>query len=152
MPHFQLFDLIKWLHFASFSIAGGASVAALLISGLEDDHEEMRGLAPYLWKMVVAWGFRLALVSGVILLTMKITQGDRPFDDRYLYWKLILVALLLAMSELSPKSLALAKRGAPLIALLMFLLSTFVVFNRDAFGHRPRPLPVPAAVSAGPTS
>jgi hypothetical protein len=140
---------MKWLHFISFATAGGAAVVALLISGLEDDREEMRGLSATLWKKVVAWGFRLALVTGGILLAMKLVGGNHPFDAYYLHLKLVLVFLLLIMSELSPKALALAKRGAPLMALLMFLLATFVVLNKDAFGHKIRP---PAELSAGPTS
>lgn len=149
MPHFELFDLIKWLHFISLAVAGGAAVSALLISGLEDDQEAMRGLAPTLWKMVTAWGFRLAFITGGILLTLKISAGTHPFDNRYLHWKLSLVVLLLVMSELSPKALARAKRGAPLMALLLFLLATFVTINGRAFGRKAMP---PAELSAGPTS
>lgn len=149
MPHFELFDLVKWLHFICFTIAGGAAVVALLISGLEEDQEAMRGLSATLWKQVVVWGFRVAVVTGGTLLAMKLVRREHPFDDYYLHLKLFFVLLLLVMSELSPKALALAKRGAPLIALLMFLLATFVVVNKDAFGHKVRP---PAEVSAGPTS
>lgn len=147
MPHFALFDLVKWLHFICFTIAGGAAVVALLISGLEDDREEMRGLSATLWQKVVAWGFRLALVTGGLLLTMKLGRGNHPFDAYYLHLKLALVFLLLVVSELSPKALALAKRGAPLLALLLFLLTTFVVFNKDVFGNKAR---LPAEVSANP--
>jgi hypothetical protein len=152
MPHFQSYDLVKWLHFACLATAGGAAVVAILLSGLEDDREDLRGLAATLWKQVVAWGFRLTVVFGLILLAMGLHRGDRPFDSRYFPLKMVLVALLLVMSEISPRSLALAKRGAPLIALLMFLLSTFVVINGNAFGHGSRPLPPPAEVSAGPAS
>ena len=152
MPHFQSYDLVKWLHFACLTIAGGASVVALLLSGFEDDREDIRGLAATLWKMVVAWGFRLAVASGIILLAMSISRGDHPLDSYSFRLKLIFVFLLLVMSELSPRSLALAKRGAPLIALLMFLFATFVVINKYAFGHSSRPLPSPAEVSAGPAS
>ena len=149
MPHFELFDLVKWLHFICFTTAGGAAVVALMISGLEEDREDMRGLSATLWKKVVAWGFRLAVVTGSILLAMQLGRGDHPFDAYFLHLKLLFVFLLLVMSELAPRALALAKRGAPLFAMLMFLLSTFVVINKDAFGHKIRP---PAEVSAGPTS
>lgn len=152
MPRFELFDLIKWLHFICFTIAGGAAVVALLVSGLEDDREDLRGLSATLWKMVVAWGFRLALLTGGILLAMKLIRGDHPFEAYFLHLKLVFVALLLVMSELSPRALALAKRGAPLLALLMFLLATFVVTNKNAFGHKLRGLDLPAEVSAGPAS
>jgi len=149
MPHFQLFDLLKWLHFICVVVAGGAAVVALLLSGLEEEREDLRGVAATLWKMLVTWGLRLALVSGAILLAVKLGRGARPFDAYYLHLKLVLVLLLVAVSEMSPKVLAKAKRGAPMLALLLFLLSTFVVVNKDAFGRR---MPPPAEVSAGPAS
>lgn len=149
MPHFQLFDLIKWLHFASLAIAGGAAVAALLISGLEDEQEAVRGLAPTLWKMVVAWGFRMAFLTGGILLTLSLSADGHPFDRYYLRWKLPLVTFLLVMSELSPKALARTRRGAPLLALVLFLVATFVTINGTAFGRKSAP---PAEVTAGPAS
>lgn len=149
MPHFQLFDLIKWLHFASLAIGGGAAVAALLLSGLEDEQEAVRGLAPTLWKMVVAWGFRMAFLTGGLLLTLSLSADGRPFDQYYLRWKLPLVTFLLVMSELSPSALARTRRGAPLLALVLFLVATFVTINGRAFGRKSAP---PAEVSAGPAS
>ena len=150
MPRFALFDLVRWLHFVCFATAGGTSIVALLLSGLEDDREDLRGLSATLWRMVAAWGFRAAVVTGGLLLALKVSRGDHPFDATFLYLKLGFVCLLLVMSELSPKALAMGKRGAPLLALLMFLLSTFVVFNRDAFGQKFRTPAPPAEVSAGP--
>jgi uncharacterized membrane protein len=120
-----------------------------MISGLEEEQEGMKGLAPTLWKMVVAWGFRLAVVTGVLLLTLKFIGGLHPFDRYYLHWKLAFVTILVAMSELSARSLARSRRGAPLLALLMFLLATFVVVNGSAFGQKPS---IPAEVSANPAS
>lgn len=152
MPHFQIYDLIRWLHVACFAIGGGAAVAALMISGLEDDREDLRGLSAALWKLLVAWSFRIAVLLGAVLLAMRIARGDRPFDQFYLVLKLVFVILLLAVSELSPKSLARAKRGAPLLAVLLFLLASFVAINARAFGHRIRSLAAPAKVSAGPAS
>lgn len=149
MLHFELYNLVKWLHFTCFTVAGGAAVVALLLSGLEDEREDLRGLSATLWKHVVTWGFRLAVVTGGLLLAMK--QGQ-AFADYFLYVKLIFVLLLLVMSELSPGSLARAKRGAPLLAVLMFLLASFVAINKDAFGRRPLPPQPPAEVSAGPVS
>jgi len=149
MPHFELFDLLKWLHFICVAVAGGAAVVAVLLSGLEEEQEDLRGVAATLWKMVVNWGFRLALITGTILLALKLVQGMRPFDAYYLHLKLVLVLLLAAMSEMSPRMLAKAKRGAPMLALLLFLLSTFVVVNKAAFGRK---VPPPAEVSAGPAS
>jgi len=151
MHSFALLDLVKWLHFIAFTVAGGAAVVALLLSGLEDDREDLRGLAATLWKLVVAWGFRLAVLLGAILLALKMARGEHPFEAYYLHVKLVLVTLLLIMSELAPRLLAQAKRGAPLLALLMFLLATFVVFNQGVFGHKPGVLAPPAELSVGPT-
>lgn len=152
MHPFALFDLVRWLHFIAFTVAGGAAVVALLLSGLEDDREDLRGMAATLWKLIVAWGFRLAVILGAILLALKEVRGEHPFEAYYLHVKLVLVALLLVMSELAPRILAQAKRGAPLLALLMFLLATFVVFNQGAFGHKSGALALPAELSVGPPS
>lgn len=149
MPHFELFDLLKWLHFICVVIAGGAAVVAVLLSGLEEEREDLQGAAATLWKMLVNWGFRLALVTGAVLLAIKLGRGDRPFDAYYLHLKLVLVLLLAGLSEMSPRMLARAKRGAPMLVLLLFLLSTFVVINRNAFGRKVLP---PNEVSAGPAS
>jgi hypothetical protein len=99
--------------------------------------------------MVVAWGFRLALITGGLLLTLKIIGEVHPFDSYYLYWKLSFVTILLITAELSPKSLARGLRGAPLLALLMFLLASFVAVNGNAFGRAPS---TPAELSANPAS
>lgn len=145
MPRFALFDLVKWLHFVCVSTAGGAAVVALMISGLEDEREDLRGLAASLWRKVTANGFRLAAATGGLLVAMQ----AHPLDARYLPLKSVLVVLLLVMSELSARSLAKARRGAPLLALLCFLLASLVAVNRDAFGRR---LPPPPELSAGPTN
>ena len=87
-----------------------------------------------LWKRTAAWGFRLAVVFGIVLLALRLHAGDHPFDAKYLHLKLALVVLLLLASELSGKALARARRGAAMLAFLMFLLVTFVSVNKDAFG------------------
>ena len=147
MPRFVLFDLVKWLHFICVALAGGGAVVALLISGLEDDREDLRGLSAALWRKVVAHGVRLAVVTGGILVTMQVERGGHLFDAYFLPLNSIFVCLLLVMSELSAKALARAKRGAPLMALLCFLLASFVAVNRSAFGRK---LPPPPELSAGP--
>lgn len=148
MPHFNLFDLVRWLHFICLVVGGGAAVVALLLSGLEDDREDLRGLAATLWKKVVAWSFRLAVLTGLLLVGVLSYHKGRPFDATYLWIKLPMVLLLLAVSETSTKALARARRGAPLLALLLFLLVSLLVFNKNAFGYRQHAAPAPAELSA----
>jgi hypothetical protein len=71
-----------------------------------------------------------------------------PFLQNYLRIKLALVVVLLAMSEMGPKALAAGKRGAATLALLLFLLISFVVFNRAAFGFR---IPTGPAATVSPS-
>jgi len=151
MPHFELYDLVKWLHFVALSVGGGGIVIALLLSGFEDEREDLRGLAATIWKKVVAWSFRLALVLGILLLVILYRAGDpNPLAPHYLHLKLVLVLALLGVSEMSPKALAVAKRGAPMLALLLFLLASFVTINRGAFPQKARPALEPAATAVAP--
>ena len=151
MPHFELYDLVKWLHFVALSVGGGGIVIALLLSGFEDEREDLRGLAATIWKKVVAWSFRLALVLGILLLVILYRAGDpNPLAPHYLHLKLVLVLALLGVSEMSPKALAVAKRGAPMLALLLFLLASFVTINRGAFPQKARPALEPAATTVAP--
>ena len=147
MPRFALFDLMRWLHLVCLSVAGGSAAVALLLSGLEEDREDLRGLAAALWKRAAAWGFRLAAATGALLLAFLVIREGQPFQAHYLGLKLALAGLLLGMSELSPRALGQGKRGAPQLAVLLFLLVTFVAVNRQAFG---RSAPPPPEVSAGP--
>ncbi|HWQ07813.1 MAG TPA: hypothetical protein VN436_01850 [Holophaga sp.] len=147
MPRFALFDLLRWIHFVFVAMAGGAAATALVLSGLEEEHREYRGLASVLWRRVVAWGFRLAVATGLLLVAFQFQQGGHPFDARYLPVKLVLAALLLIVSEGSAGALAKAKRGAPLLAMLFFLLASFVGVNRQAFGRTPS---APPELSAAP--
>jgi len=148
MPHFELFNLVKWFHFLTMAIGAGAMVVALLISGMEEDQEAFRGLSALLWKKVVAWAFRLAFLMGIILIGILSQHGGRPFDARYLWIKLPMVVLLLAATEMSAKTLVKGRRGAALLALLLFLLVSLVAHNSASFGVRKRPLPAPAQLSA----
>ncbi|MCE1229139.1 MAG: hypothetical protein LWX11_06600 [Firmicutes bacterium] len=141
MPKFELFDLVKWLHLVSIAVGGGAMVVALLLSGLEEERPDLQGLAATLWKKVVAWSFRIAVVLGLTLWFMKFRQGLNYFVFPYFHWKLTFVVLLLAVSEMTPKMLAKFKRGAALLAIFAFLLTTFVTVNSNAFAKRPAPAP-----------
>ena len=138
MPHFQLFDIIKWLHLITLAVGGGAAVIILILIGFEAEREELKGLTAVLWKRTAAWAFRISVLLGLILLAMKFQMGLHPFDAPYLHWKLTLVFGLLMVSEMSPRALGAARRGAPLLALLFFLLVTFVTVNKDAFAVHTR--------------
>ena len=150
MPSFDALSLLKWIHFVCVAVGGGGIVTALLISGFEDTREDLRGLAATLWSQVVRWSFRAALILGIVMIGWM--QGKlkvNPFLQNYLWIKLVLVVGLLAVSEMGPKALALGKRGAATLAMLLFLLISFVVFNRAAFGFR-FPTGPAATVTAAP--
>lgn len=143
MSHFDAYNLLKWMHFIALSMIGGGAVVALLISGFEDEREDLRGLAATIWKQVVCWGFRLSLLLGVVLLVLKYLKGVNPFLEYYLHLKLTLVVIIFPLVEMAPKALAVGKRGAALLSLLVFLLISFAVYNKSAFGSRHRPAEVP---------
>ena len=141
MFNFSTYDIIKWMHLIALALGGGAAMIILILVGFEDEREELRGMTSILWKRTAAWGFRLAVLLGIVLLVLRMRDGDHPFASTYLHWKLTLVFLLLMCSELSGKALAGARRGAAMLALLFFLMATFVAVNKDAFPqlkqHRP---------------
>ncbi len=136
MPQFHAYDLIKWLHFVTLVLGGGGAMVAFLLMGLEEDQNEYKGLSAALWKKVVVWSFRLAVLLGIVLLVMQFREGLHPFAARYLHYKLTLVVVLAAVSEMAPGSLAKGKRGAASLVILLFLLSTFVVFTKRTWGGR----------------
>jgi hypothetical protein len=147
MPAFLPTDLVKWLHFVSLSVGGGAAIVALMVSGLEEENEAFQGLAPALWSRIVVWSFRITVLLGLGLLAHQLWLGGRPFAARYLPVKLVLALLLLMVSETGTRSLAMGKRGAALLAILLFLLTSFTVFNKRAFGGKvldPAPYSSPA--------
>lgn len=141
MPSFDTFSLLKWMHILAMGLGGGGALVALLLSGFEDERPDLRGLAATVWKRVCGWAFRLALVLGVALLVFLVKRGAHPFEAYYLHLKLVLVLALLALSEMTPKALALGKRGSAGLAMLLFLLTTFVTVNGSAFGYKQRPVP-----------
>ncbi|MDP2876510.1 MAG: hypothetical protein Q8O00_10030 [Holophaga sp.] len=150
MPQFEIYNLVKWLHFVALALGGGGIVIALLLSGFEDEREDLRGLAATIWKKVVAWSFRLALILGILMLVVQYRAGDpNPLAPHYLHVKLLLVLILVGVSEMAPKALAGAKRGAAMLALLLFLLASFVTINRNVFPQRrPKPEAAPAIQTA----
>jgi uncharacterized membrane protein len=149
MPKFELYAIVKWLHVVALALGGGSAMIILILVGVEDGQESLQGMTSLLWKRTAAWAFRLAVLFGATLLALRIHSGDHPFEARYLHLKLILVLLLLTFSELSGKALARARRGAAMLAFLMFLLVTFVSVNRDAFGWLKHPAPAGGGVITG---
>lgn len=139
------YDMIRWMHFLCAALAAGGMVVCLLVSGFEDTREDLRGLAAALWSRVVSWGVRLALLLGIGMIGWMHKLGGNPFNDYWLWVKLVLVLALAGVSETAPKALAAGKRGGALLALLLVLLASFTVFNRSVFGSRPA---APAAVSS----
>jgi uncharacterized membrane protein len=155
MPDFETYSVIKWLHVLSMAMGGGSAMIILILVGFEDGREDLKGMTSILWQRTAAWAFRLAVVLGVVLLVLRIRMGDHPFEARYLHLKLALVVLMLACSEMSGRTLARARRGAAILAFLLFLVVTFVAVNHDAFGtmkHAARPASgaITGAVEKGP--
>jgi hypothetical protein len=132
-------NLVRWLHFVALAVGGGAAVVALLLSGFEESREDLQGLAATIWAKVVAWSFRLALIAGIGLLLLMLQGGQNPLKDgHYLHIKLMLVLVLVGLSEMTPKALAARKRGSALLVLVLFLASSFLVYNKGLFGGRPK--------------
>ncbi len=149
MPQFLATDILRWLHLICFVLAGGGAMVSLLLLGLEEAEPAYRGLAAALWRKVVAWGFRLALVTGLILLGLKLKNLEQPFAAYYFHIKLTLVVLLFAVAETGARSLAKGKRGAALLTIGLFLVTTFVVATKRTWGGKVA-TPAPLSQTATP--
>lgn len=136
MPAFDAFSLVKWLHLVALTLGGGSAMIILILAGFEDSREDLKGMTSILWRRTAAWAFRLAVLLGIVLLVLRMRAGDHPFEAYYLHLKLTLVVLLLACSEMTARALAKARRGSAMLALLLFLMASFVSVNKDAFGVR----------------
>jgi uncharacterized membrane protein len=136
MPHFELFSMLRWLHIVCFALGGGSAMVILVLVGFEESREDLRGLTSILWKRTTCWGFRLAFLVGLALLGWKAYAGEALMGQVWLHFKLPLAILLLVFSEMAPRALANRKRGAPLLAFLLFLVTVFVSTNAAAFGVR----------------
>jgi hypothetical protein len=144
----EAINIVRWLHFVVLSVGAGGAVVALLLSGFEEGKEDLRGLAATVWAKVVAWSFRLALIAGIALLVLDIQGGQ---NGHYFHIKLLLVFVMVGLSEMTPKALATGKRGSALLVLVLFLATSFTVYNKGLFGGRLKSgpeMPVTAAVSA----
>ena len=148
--HLEAAHVLRWLHIVAIATGGGAAVVALLLSGFEDGREDLRGLAATVWAKVVAWGFRLAVLFGVLLLVVLLQRGDNPFVaiGRAFSIKLVLALVLLGLSEMTPKALARGKRGSALLVLVLFLATTFVMYDWELFIPATPMLPPPQATAA----
>jgi heme/copper-type cytochrome/quinol oxidase subunit 3 len=133
MPTFQSLDLLKWLLGVALATGGGGAMAALLLSGLEEDREDLNGLAAALWKLLVRWAFRVALLLGVLVAAMQLQATGKPATLRPWLLEGGMSLLLILASEAAPKALAARKRGAPLLVLALFLCTTFVAMNFGAW-------------------
>ena len=132
----EAINLVRWFHFVALATGGGAAVVALLLSGFEEGREDLRGLAATVWAKVVVWAFRLALIMGIALLVMMIQHRQNPFmNGYYFHVKLLLVVILVGLSEMTPKFLAVGKRGTALLVLVIFFAASFVVYNKGLFGQ-----------------
>jgi len=148
MPHFDTESLLKWFHFLMLVLAGGAMPVCLLLSGFEDTHEDVRGLSAAIWKRLVVWGMRLAVLFGVAVLVVIIAKRGWPYSQPHLLFKIGLAPFMVLLCEAAPKSLGAGKRGVAMVAMILFLLTSFIASNGNAFVE-PKPEP-PAAVEAEP--
>lgn len=138
--------MLKWFHFLVLAMAGGGAIVALLLSGFESERPDLQGLAATVWKRTATWGFRIAVLIGIIMLTLVWRRDGNPFEKfNYLHIKLVLVFFLLACSEMAPRMLAKGKRGAAMIALLLFMATAFVVYNKDLFAPKTAAAPMASA-------
>ena len=142
-------DLLKWIHFVCLGTALGGAVVSLLLSGFEQEREDLKGLAATVWKQAVVWPIRAAIVVGLLAMFQKIQWKMSPFAFVYFHIKLGLVLPLAASVEMAPKALAAGKRGAAMVGLFLLLAISFVVYNQRIFGvSKPKAPELPAVATA----
>jgi len=135
MPSFNAPELLTWLHVVAMATFGGSAITALVLSGLEDAQPEFRGLSAAVWSRVAIWGARLALVLGIALLVVKLQAGEDIFRAKAFHFKLVVALAMMGVAESAPKGLAQGRRGAALLAVVLFLLTTFLALNKRTFGY-----------------
>lgn len=129
MPDFQAPYLLQWIHFVALAVFAGSAVCALLISGLEEEQEAFRGLAAALWAKVTCWALRGAAAAGLAFLVLKHFRGLQPFADLQFCAKLALSLAILLLVETAPKALAQRKRGAAMLAIVLFLVASLLAIH-----------------------
>jgi len=145
MPDFDVPSLISWFHFVGLVMAGGSMPVCLLLSGFEDTREDIRGLSAVIWKKVTVWGLRCAVFCGVVLFIMYLVKGGKPFAQPHFMFKIGIAPILVLLCETAPKSLVKGKRGAALLAMVLFLVTSFIASNHKAFL---KPAQIPPAQNA----
>jgi len=130
MSDFYVQSLVKWFHLIFLVLAGGTMPVCLMLSGFEDTHEEVRGIAAGVWKKLAIWGMRFAVLCGVILYAMACVYGEKPYFQPHLIYKLVIVILLVVLCENAPKQLINGKRGYAMLALMLFILTSFIASTR----------------------
>jgi hypothetical protein len=143
MPNFDAVSLLRWFHFLMLVVAGGAMPICLLLSGFEDTHEDVRGLAAGVWRKIAVWGMRLAIFFGVAVFVASIVKGGEPFTQPHLMFKIGMAPILVLLCETTPKKLGEGKRGSAMGAIILFLLTSFVASNGNAFFRAKPQLPTP---------
>jgi len=155
MSDFYVQPLVKWFHLIFLVLAGGAMPVCLMLSGFEDTHEEVRGIAAGVWKKLAVWGMRFAVLCGVILYVMAWVHGERPFAQPHLIYKLVIVIVLAVLCENAPKQLINGKRGHAMLALMLFILASFVastkLFLEQDKTPKAAPIESPAPTDAAAT-
>ena len=149
MPNFDTESLLRWFHFIALVFAGGSMPICLLLSGFEDTREDIRGLSAAIWKKVTIWALRFAVIFGAALFFLHLIHGGKPFTQPHLMFKLGAAPILILLSETTPKFLAVGKRGSAMLAMVLFLMASFLASNGKAF-LSPEPVPAPAPPAPAP--
>jgi hypothetical protein len=139
MPDFDVRSLLGWFHFIFLVLAGGSMPVCLVLSGFEDAHEDIRGLSAMIWKKLTIWGTRFAVICGVILFVMAMVNGDKPFAQPHLMFKVGIGAVLIFLCENAPRSLQVGKRGYAMLALMLFIFISFIASNHAALTLKAEP-------------
>jgi hypothetical protein len=158
MPDLDAQSLIGWLHFIFLVLVGGSIPVCLILSGFEDTHEDIRGLSAVIWKKLTRWGMRLAILCGLALFVVEMAKGEKPFAQPHLMFKLGIGAVMVFLSESTPKALGIGKRGSATLALMIFIFTSFIASNHEAFSKTEAPapsvvapeIPTPEPPSVGP--
>jgi hypothetical protein len=149
MPNFDVQSFLGWFHFLGLALAGGSMPVCLMLSGFEDTNEDVRGLSAVIWKKLTVWGMRCAVFCGAALIIVLLVEGGQPFSQPHLMFKIGIAAVLIFLCETAPKQLGVGKRGAAMLAMVLFLVVSFVASNHSAF-YQPAPIAPSAPLQLQP--